>query len=267
MTAASASRRPTMHPRMGQRRAEVARARSRRRLWVAGGALSLAAAGAGVLALLHSPLFSARQVTVRGARHTAVALVLRTAGLTGHPPLIDLSPEVVARRLRALPWVARADLVRHWPDSVTVEISERRPVAQAATSKAGTWALVDDSGRVLQWQGQEAPALPVLVSTVRAGPAGSQLGRPAVPGLAVAQAARGSLGEPVLQVTVGAEGAVTLWLPGHVEAIVGNVDALGTKMAALRSVLVGVPPRGPEVIDVTVPGEPTIGPWSPSSAP
>jgi cell division protein FtsQ len=230
------------------------------------GAVALVAAGAGAVAVLHSPLFSARHVTVRGARHTAVSLVLRTAGLTGSPPLIDLEPGRAAQRLETLPWVGRAEVVRQWPDSVTVEISERQPVAQTSSEDAGTWALVDETGRVLQWQAQQSPGLPVLAAPVRAGPAGTELGPAAAPGLEVAQAAQGALGEPVLQVTVEGE-TVTLRLPGDVEAIVGNADELGAKMAALRSVLAGVAPKGPEVVDVTVPGEPTVGtPPSPSSA-
>lgn len=257
----TATRRPlSMHPRIGRRRAQVARDRGRRRLRAAVAGCVVFGIGAGALLLLHSPFLSARHVTVEGADHTALSLVVRTAGLQGHPPLIDVSSGAASRRLEALPWVGRAVVRRRWPDSVTVEITERQPVAVTAAEAPATWALIDATGRVLQWQATRPAGLPLLVSPVRAGPAGSRIGPAAVPGLAVVQAAQSALDEAVVQVTVGTSGMVTMLLPGSVEAVMGQSDALGPKMAALRSVLAGAPPAGPETIDVTVPGEPTVGP-------
>jgi hypothetical protein len=64
-------------------------------------------------------------------------------------------------------------------------------------------------------------------------------------------------------VTVEPSGTVRLDLGGGVQVLVGRARSLGPKLASLRSVLAGAPPPGPEVIDVTVPGEPTVAPPSP----
>lgn len=229
-------------------------------------ACALAVVGTGTMAMLHSPLFSARHVAVEGAQHTPVSVVLRTAGLLGQPPLVDVSSGTATRRLDTLPWVARAVVRRRWPDSVVVELSERRPVAVTTADAPGTWALVDATGRVLQWEATSAEGLPLLVSPARAGPAGSQLASSGAPGLAVLQAARAALGQTVVEVTVTKSGVVTMLLPGGVHVVMGTSDALGPKLAALRTVLAGAPASGPETIDVTVPGEPTVGPVAASSA-
>ncbi len=254
--------RPTVHPRIGHRRVAVTRARGRRRLKgvaVLGGVVVVAVAA---LSVLHSPLFSARHVTVRGAHHVSVQQVLGTARLAGAPPLLDVNAGADAARLESLPWVARASVVRRWPDSVVVTVHERVPVAVVAPSASGTgFALVDGGGHVIEWLPAAPTGLPVLDSPAVAGRPGTVLGSSAAPGLAVASAVLASLPGRVQTVTVSG-GTVRLELGGGVEVVVGRAVSLGSKMAALRSVLSGAPPKGPETIDVTVPGEPTVGPAS-----
>ena len=96
--------RPPIDPRIRQRRVAVLRSRGRRRLrWVLAvvGASALVVA---VVALLHTPLFSARAITVTGAHpDTGTAAIVAAAGLDGHPPMISLDPGVVAGRVESLP--------------------------------------------------------------------------------------------------------------------------------------------------------------------
>jgi hypothetical protein len=67
----------------------------------------------------------------------------------------------------------------------------------------------------------------------------------------------------VEQVAVAADGDVTLALTGHVGVTLGPAVELPAKFEALLSVLVDVPPTAPEVIDVTVPDAPAVGPPAP----
>jgi len=251
---------PAMDPRIRGRRVAVTRARGRRRLRALLVVAAAVAVGAGALAGLHSPLLSARHVSVVGSRHTPVSTVERRAGLAGHPPLVDVDTAAAQRQVEALPWVGRATVARDWPDSVVVRVVERVPVAVVATGQ-GARVLVDDTGRVLGRAGAST-SLPTLTGAGAAGAAGSTMARRALPGLAVASVVVRTMGGRVRAVGVGG-GDVNLDLGGGVRALLGSPDQLEAKLASLRSVLAGAPPTGPETIDVTVPAEPTVGPGSP----
>ncbi|HXX91965.1 MAG TPA: FtsQ-type POTRA domain-containing protein [Acidimicrobiales bacterium] len=235
----------------------VTRARGRRRLRVAIAVATTVALAAGTVALLFSGLFSARHVTVRGSLHTPAPVVLATAGLDASPPLVEVDPGAAAARLERLPWVARATVVRRWPDSVTVTVVERVPVA--AVDRRGGVALVDASGRVLAWPAAAPAGLPLLAAPVGVGRPGSTLGAGARPGLTVAAALPPALARRVQGVDVGRDGTVTLDLGSGLRAELGAPSTLGAKLEALASVLAGAQPHGPALIDVTVPDEPLVG--------
>ena len=79
-----------MDPRISARRTAVIREQGRRRLIIAGVALGVVALLVGGWFLLHTPLFSARSVTVTGNVHETAAQVVAQAGLASHPPLLDV---------------------------------------------------------------------------------------------------------------------------------------------------------------------------------
>jgi cell division protein FtsQ len=245
-------------PRILQRRQEVTRQRSRRRWKMAGAVAVVVVVVGGVWAALHSSVLAARQVTVVGAIHTGDAPVVAAVGLNGQP-LVDVNPGQVAARVEALPWVAHATVTRHWPDDITVVVTERVPVAAVAGAGGGTM-IVDARGRVLAAMASAPPGLVTLVAPVVPGRPGSVLGPGAAPGLAALAAVPASLDGRVQQASVGADGDVTLALSGNLAVTMGPAVELGAKFEALTSVLVDVAPRGPADIDVTVPDAPAVGP-------
>ncbi len=252
-----------VHPRVWQRRVAVLRDQGVRRLrWVVAGVAVLVVLCV-VLLVLHTPLLALRNATVRGAQHTGTQAVLAAAGLLDDPPLIDVDPGTVAARVERLPWVAHAVVVRHWPDSVTITVTERVPLGSIARPGGGV-AVVDASGRVLAWQAAAPPGL-VLEAPVSPGPPGAVLAPAARPALQVGAALPASLAGRVLDVTVDARGMVTLDLGGGVSAALGTTAELPAKLTAVASVLAGAPLKGPAVIDVTVPDEPTVGPPPPGA--
>jgi cell division protein FtsQ len=254
-----------VHPRVWQRRMAVLRDQGRRRLrWVVGGVAVLTVLCVG-LVVLHTPLLALRHATVRGADHTGTEAVLAAAGLLEHPPLIDVDPANVAARVQGLPWVAHALVVRHWPDAVTITVTERVAMGSIIRPGGGV-AVVDASGRVLAWQSAAPPGL-VLVAPVAPGRPGTILAGAARPAVVVAAALPASLAGRVRQVVAGPGGVVALDLGGRVTAMLGRTDSLHAKLVALASVLAGAQVSGPAVIDVTVPSQPTVGPAPPASRP
>jgi len=252
-----------VHPRVWQRRVAVLRDQGVRRLrWVVAGVAVLVVLCV-LLLVLHTPLLALRNATVRGAQHTGTQAVLAAAGLLDDPPLIDVDPGTVAARVERLPWVAHAVVVRHWPDSVTITVTERVPLGSIARPGGGV-AVVDASGRILAWQSAAPPGL-VLDAPVSPGPPGAVLAPTARPALQVGAALPAPLAGRVRDVAVDARGMVTLDLGGGVSAALGTTAELPAKLTAVASVLAGAPVKGPAVIDVTVPDEPTVGPPPPGA--
>jgi cell division protein FtsQ len=254
---------PVIHPRVWQRRVAVLREQAQRRLrWIVGGVAVLVALCLALL-LLHTPLLALRHVTVRGAPHTGDQAVLQAAGLLDAPPLIDVDPKTAAARVERLPWVAHAEVLRHWPDSLTVIVTERVPLGSVARPGGGV-ALVDASGRVLAWESAAVSGL-VLVAPVTPGPPGTVLAPGARPVLQVAAALSPPLSARVQKVSVDDRGVVRLDLGGGITAVLGSTTGLQAKLVSLATVLAGAHVSAPAVIDVTVPEEPTVGPPPPAS--
>ena len=230
--------------------------------------LGVFAAAGGILGILHTSLLSARHVMVTGIHHTSRMAVLRAAGLLGSPPLIDVGSARADRRIEALPWVETARVSRRWPDSVTVSVVERVPIALVTAGPSGgarrswTVSVVDGSGRVLEVLGQ-APSdlaqLPTLMVPDSAGRPGSWLGPAAGPALEVAGSIPRVLRSEVRQVKVVA-GGVALGLADGASVVFGPATMIPEKYEALASLLAVTSPQPGSSVDVTVPEDPMVVP-------
>ncbi|MDQ3461264.1 MAG: FtsQ-type POTRA domain-containing protein [Deinococcota bacterium] len=92
----------------------------RRALLLAGLGLALAAVA---LSLYHPRIAS---VVVSGNAHYSAEEVMALAEVRLADPLLWVH-RWRARRLALDPWILRARLVRHWPDTVLIHVWERRP--------------------------------------------------------------------------------------------------------------------------------------------
>lgn len=137
-----------MEPRIRQRRIGVARSKHRRRLWWAALALVVVMVLVGVLALLGSSLFAVDRVSVSGAVYTDQdALDAVIDDLTGTAVLL-VDTAAAEERLEAIAWVDEARVTTSFPDSASIEIRERTPVA-AMMGADGQARVLDVDGRVL----------------------------------------------------------------------------------------------------------------------
>ncbi len=137
-----------IEPRLRQRRIGIKRAENRRRLWwlVLAGVVIVVVIG--VLAVLGSSLFAVDQVTVTGNVYTdREALDTVVDDLTGTPVLLVDIAEIEAQ-LEAIPWVEDARVRTSFPDSASIEIRERTPVASMMGAD-GQVRVIDVDGRVL----------------------------------------------------------------------------------------------------------------------
>lgn len=106
--------------------------------------------------------FEVRHVEIQGIRHMP-RLPVYTAALAGGTNamlLVDL--EDVRGRLQALPWVAEASVARRLPDTLVVEVVERRPIALWQYRQR--LVAIDASGKVLDHERLERfGTLPLVV--------------------------------------------------------------------------------------------------------
>jgi cell division protein FtsQ len=251
-------------PRIRERRASIERGRLRRRLrWVAAVA-AVAALVALAIGALHTPLFEAKVVTVTGAHpNTSDLAIVTAAGLLHHPPLISVDPGPTAARVESLPFIASARVTRHWPDAVTVQVTERKPVVVAA-GPATSWSTLDGNGRTLAVT-PARPALPTLVvhgpsGPVPPAPIGGTMAPAAESGLAVARSLPLAFSGQVTAVVVAADGTVSLDLNSNLVVLLGTVSSLAAKYEDVAAIIAHAPLRGAHTIDVTVPQSPTVGP-------
>jgi cell division septal protein FtsQ len=151
-----------IEPRIRQRRIGVKRAENRRRLWWVALAVVVVAAGVAVLALLGSSLFAVDQVTVTGNVYTDPdQLQTIVDDLIGTPVLRVDTAEIEAR-VEAIAWVDDARVRTSFPDSASIDIRERTPIATMAGAD-GRYRVIDVDGRVLSVvDGQ--PVAPLLIS-------------------------------------------------------------------------------------------------------
>ncbi|KAB2849244.1 MAG: FtsQ-type POTRA domain-containing protein [Hyphomicrobiaceae bacterium] len=148
----------------GRRRARSASALSALARWPRTAAfLCLSLAAAGWVASREEPLrapeeakaqlgqvladlgFSLDQVVLTGHRFTSDAAIFDALGSETSPFALDLGE--AKRRIERLPWIEHASLVRRLPDTLLIEVRERKPFA--IWHRGDKRYLIDVGGRML----------------------------------------------------------------------------------------------------------------------
>jgi cell division protein FtsQ len=128
----------------------------------------LSSAGA-VYGLAATPAFGYARLDVEGTLVTPPALVEAMLGLDKGTNLVSLATDPLEEQLRVLPSVADANVSIGLPDTIRVDVTERRPIVIWAA--AGHRFVVDDGGTLFADLGasspQGMPALPVIADDRR----------------------------------------------------------------------------------------------------
>jgi cell division protein FtsQ len=150
---------------------EAKKGRSRWRVWaftLLAGAVCVSTAMAALRVrrfALDDPQFKLSRdkqesLTITGVRHASKVKVQRVfAGDFGHS-IFSVPIEERRRRLLAIDWVEDASVLRIWPDRLSVQIHERRPVAFVFL-RSGV-LLIDRQGVLLDPPSQAQFTFPVL---------------------------------------------------------------------------------------------------------
>lgn len=101
--------------------------------------------------LIGSEQWPIRWLEVEGElSRTSASQVRATVATPAGRGFFAVDLEQVRDRVEALPWVARVEVSRHWPDALRIQVQEHRPVAR--WNEAG---LFSDRGEVFQVSGSE----------------------------------------------------------------------------------------------------------------
>lgn len=225
-------------------RHERAVRRQRRRLAV--GLVISVLVAAGVWVVAYSPVLATRTVDVRGTSLLTPDQVTRAAAVPSGVPLLRQDTTAIASRVRTLAPVRDVTVVRSWPDTIRLEITERTPVVVFPVN--GSYLLVDAEGQAYA-QVATAPE-DVLQAAGRAGdPAVT-----AAVGRTVATLPASIRGQ-VRTVTADSPAAVTLGLDKGRTVVWGGPEDAQLKGQVLDALLTKV--GGAKVYDVSAPAFPT----------
>jgi cell division protein FtsQ len=228
----------------------------------AGRAFAAVLAVATVAALLwsgsRSSLFDVDHIEVAGAFLVSPAEAAEAAEPLARIPLAEVDTAAAARRVQALPFVRSARVERVFPNRVRIRVTERMPAAFA--TRAGAFALLDGTGRVLADRPDRPADLPEVTGAGEIPPPGQWL-RPARPALAVYLALTEPLRRQVSAAGVDG-GSVTLRVDGR-DVRFGPPEQLEAKVAALSALLGHLGDRPVIAVDVRVPSAPVVLPAAP----
>jgi cell division protein FtsQ len=243
-----------VHPRLIERRdaiaSETERRRAIRRIWV----LAAAVLVVDGLALVHSPLLDVDEVTVTGSDHVSAASIAWASGIDRGDALVTLDGEAAEERIEALPWVAAAEVVRDWDGTVRMSVRERQPAAVVQTRGDLPPAIVDAEGRVLEVGGPVPPGLVVVTGAGDGLAEGESVPAGARDALRIALDAPRRVPGAIVSVSTRLEAL----LASGARVRFGSATALEEKMVALATVLSRVDMSNVDVLDLGVPGNPTV---------
>jgi len=216
------------------------RAIARRRLiFGAAVVLVLAAIVWGVVALARAPIFSVTSVDVTGTSHLSKAAVLRRAKIPVGTTLLRLPTSQIRTALRADPWVSDVRIVRHFPHTLELQITERAPFAIVDAGGTSLW-LVDANGYwIARRSADTSAALPSIRDVEGLVPkAGEQSASAELRNsLAVIAGLGPELRALVRTVSAPTIDRTTLILPRGVQVLVGSAEDIATKDTIVRTIL------------------------------
>jgi cell division protein FtsQ len=159
--------RPTRHSRLFSTRSAQRKRPSRQLLPGRGALLSLALVAFGLglgfagWRLYNSEWLTIQQVVVQGNSAIDEDTVRQAAALSGEQ-FFAADTDAAAARVKALPRVKNASIVRSFPHSATIRLTERTPVG--VWKVGATSYLADDDGRLIDTT-DDAGGMPVVDAT------------------------------------------------------------------------------------------------------
>jgi len=79
--------------------------------------------------MVDSPLLTLREVVIEGCRKISEREILSMTQLDRRPNILSVELDALRNKVETNPWIARAEIRRIFPDSISIKVTERRPAA------------------------------------------------------------------------------------------------------------------------------------------
>jgi cell division septal protein FtsQ len=79
--------------------------------------------------MVDSPLLTLREVVIEGCRKISEREILSMTQLDRRPNILSVELDALRSKVETNPWIARAEIRRIFPDSISIKVTERRPAA------------------------------------------------------------------------------------------------------------------------------------------
>ncbi|WP_244246919.1 cell division protein FtsQ/DivIB [Nocardioides euryhalodurans] len=216
--------------------------------YVLAGLLLVALVAGGAWLLWFSSVLAVKQVEVSGAGTLGADQVRAVAAVPEGEALASVDLTAVQARVQALADVRSAQVTRHWPDTVTIDVVERTPVA--VVEIGGRLRGLDVEGVVFRDYRTAPDGLPRVETP-------ADTGRDALQEAAgVISALPGDIADKVDHVEVATVDQISLELRDGRTVIWGSADESDLKAEVLDALL----PQEGSTYDVSVPGQPAVRP-------
>jgi cell division protein FtsQ len=196
---------------------------------------------------LGTSLLGVSRLEIRGAGFVSASDIRAAAAVRAGEPLLALDTGDVAQRVEGLIGVAHADVSRHLPSTVIIDVRLRTPVAAAPVGSS--YRLVDAGGVAFRTVGS-VPAGVMVVNLADPGPHDPST-RAA---LAVLASLPPSLRDRVDRISARTPVEIQLMLGGGREIVWGDATDNATKVRVALSLV----DRSGIVIDVSAPNVVTV---------
>jgi cell division protein FtsQ len=226
--------------------AERVRRLTGRRAWIVAAVVLVVLLAVGV-GVSRTPLFSARDIQVRGGAHVPGVRIVELAGISGSTNVLWLDEATVERRVESEPWVARADVAAEFPSTIRITVTERTAVAVASDGVRGTLLAGDGTSLPLADQDPDLPVIRFAASGSVEGPAPGPVGAARALG-----AMSPALRERVGSVLVRLDGTLEIRIEDGPTVRYGAPSDLESKARAIWRMLGWAQAQGERILRLTV---------------
>ena len=206
------------------------------------------------------PIFDLREVAVSGNKETTALDVARAANVRGGVGLLSVSLRTTAKRVSALPWVENVRVRRSFPHGISIEVTERSPVARVMLTGSAC-ALIGEGGVVvaIDCKGRDGTPLLKGVSLSKAESGGRLAKQGAADFMDALQ--RATLpGAVVREVDISKGESAELVTTAETRVRLGALDEAAGKIPYLEALCRAVKAEQYELIDLRFGGEATLVP-------